>query len=155
MSLGRLQEDEGDATRLSLSADSTHPAARRVVPSWELHGGLQLPGNDPDSSEQLHGGLLSALVNEVAAHTQAQGADSCAGLDPPLPQRTRSRLLGKMLLLFQADNRPFPCKSLHAPVQTYPQSVSAQQMLGLKGQTHRPALLFAKGKQKLFVPEGM
>ena len=152
--LGRLQEDERDAARLSLSADSTCLAPPRVLPGWELQGGLQLPGNNPDSSEQLPGGLLSVLVNKVAVHMQAQGADSCAGLDPPLPQRTRSRLLGKMLLLFQADNRPFPCKSLHAPVQTYPQSISAQQMLRLKGQTQRPALLFAKGKQKLFVPEG-
>lgn len=147
--LGRLQEDERDATRLSLSADSTCLAPRHILPGWELHSGLQLHGNDPDSS-----GLLSALVNEIAVHTQAQGDDSCARLDPPLPQRTRSRLLGRMLLLFQADNRPFPCRSLHAPVQTYPQSISAQQMLRLKGQTHRPALLFAKGKQKLFVPEG-
>lgn len=91
-------------------------------------------------------GLLPALVNEVAMRTQAQGADFCAGLEPPLPQCTRSLLLGKMLLLFQADNRPFPCKSLHAPMQTYPQRVSAQQMPSLKGQTHRPALFLAKGK---------
>lgn len=82
------EEDERNATCLSLSADSTCLAPPHVLPGWELHGGLQLHGNHPDSSEQLHGGLLSALVNEVAVHTQAQGADSCTRLDPPLPQHT-------------------------------------------------------------------
>lgn len=154
MPLGRLQEEWGRC-HLPVPLCGQHPPrSPHVLLGWELRGGLQLGGSDPGSLEQFDGGLLQALVNEVAARIQAQGGDSCAGLEPPLPQRTRSRLLGKMLLLFQADNGPFPCKSLHAAVQTYPRSISAQQMLRLKGQTYRPALLFAKRKQKLFAPEG-
>lgn len=137
---------------LSLSVESNHLAPGRVLPSWELTVVCSSTGTIPDSLEQLHGGLSSALVKEVAVHPHTAGADSCAGLDPPFPQHTRSRLLGKMPLLFQADNSPFPCKSLHAPVLTYPQSITARQML--KGQTHRSALLSAKGKQTLLVPEG-
>lgn len=92
-----------------------------------------------------------------------QGGCSQTELREPIPAQdwilpapsTGSRLLGKALPPFQADNRPFPGKSLHAAVQTDPQSAAAwQQMLGLKGQTHRWALSSAKGKPKLFVPEG-
>lgn len=78
--------------------------------------------------------------------------DPCPALDPPRPQHTLP-LSGEALPPFQADNRPFPGKSLHAAVQTDPQSTAADA--GLKGQTHRRALFSAQGKQKLFVPEGV
>lgn len=116
-------------------------------PRWEPCHGLQLHGTHPDSREPLRGGYHQRWSRRFQ-HTQTLAADSYAGQDPPHPQRTRSRLLGKKLLLFQADNRPFPCKSLHAPLQTYPQSISAQQMPRLKGQTHRAALLLQRGNKR-------
>lgn len=106
------------------------------------------------------GMILSHWSRFISA---GQGGCSQTELREPIPAQdwilpapsTGSRLLGKALPPFQADNRPFPGKSLHAAVQTDPQSAAAwQQMLGLKGQTHRRALSSAKGKPKLFVPEG-
>lgn len=136
--LGRFQ-----ATQMSLSRQ--HPLIPpQILPVWELQAVLQVCRSDPESLD--HQCWSRRLQPDTAG-----GAHPCPGPHPPRPQHTLP-LAGEALPLFQADNRPFPGKSLHAAVQTDPQSTAA--VPGLKGQTHRQALFSAKGKQKLFVPEG-
>lgn len=111
--LGRSQ-----STQTSLSRQ--HPLIpAQTLPVWELQGVLQVHRNHPESWEQPWSRRLQP--------DPAQGADPCPRVDPPCPQHTLL-LAGEALPPpFQADNRPFPGKSLHAAVQTDPQSTAAMR----------------------------
>lgn len=135
--LGRFQ-----TTQTSLSRQ--HPLIPpQILPVWELQGVLQVCRNDPESLEPLHQRWSRRLQSD-----RAQGADPSSGPDPPCPQHTLP-LAGEALPPLQADNRPFPGKSLHAAVQTGPQSTAADA--GLKGQTHAGSVL-CKGETEVVCP---
>lgn len=91
-----------------MSLSRQHPLIpAQILPVWELQGVLQVYRNDPESLERR---------SRRQQAGRAQGADAGAGLDPPRPQQRSLPLPGEALPPFQADNRPFPGKSLHAAV---------------------------------------
>lgn len=77
--------------------------------------------------------------------------DPCPALDPPRPQHTLP-LAGEALPPFQADNRPFPGKSLHAAVQTDPQSTAADA--GAEGPDTQTGSILCKGETRAVCPRG-
>lgn len=103
------------ATQMSLSRQRPF-IPPQILPVWEPRGVLQLCRKDPESLELL-------LVKEAAV-SPSPGSRSLGALDPPRPQHTLP-LAGEALPPLREDNRPFPGKSLHAALQTDPQSTAA------------------------------